>query len=184
MNWKRFLVTFLGVLLIIGGIFCLFTPITTFLTTGYFIGVLIFCDAIANIITWFDMKKYVNVSGWFLVSAIISAIFGIITIANVGMQFALDMFVVYLVCAWIITLAVSRIALALKIKKFNDALPNIFKNNRWIGLMLTAILMIIFAIICMIQPGIMSVVLGILIAWVIIFNGICLITISSYIPSK
>ena len=43
--------------------------------------------------------------------------------------------------------------------------------------------MIIFAVICMLQPGIMSVILGVLISWTIIFNGVSLITLGSYIPN-
>lgn len=183
MNLRKFLVILLGVVLVIGGIFCLFTPITTFLTTGYIVGVFILCDAIANISAWFSIKKYVNISGWYLFGAIVSAIFGILVIVNVRMQFAVDMAIVYIVCAWIIMLAATRIMLALKIKKFNDLLPNAFKNSRWISLILVGILMIIFAIICMLQPGIMSVILGVLISWTIIFNGVSLITLGSYIPN-
>ena len=184
MNWKKFCVILFGVILVAGGVYCLMTPVTTFLTTGYVVGVIIFCDALASIVAWFDVKKYVNISGWYLVAAIISVIFGIIVMVNGVMQFAVDMAIVYLVCSWIIVLAISRIVLALRIKKFNDLLPNAFKNNRWIWLIVVGVLMIVFAVICMAQPGIMSVILGVLISWTIIFNGLSLITIGSYIPTK
>ena len=181
---KKFCVIFLGFLLIIGGIFCLFQPVVTFLTTGYMVGVFILCDAIASIVAWFDAKKYAKISGWYLFEAIVSLIFGIIVIANGRMQFAVDMAIVYLVCAWVIVAAAFRISLAIKIKKVNNYLPNAFKNSRWIGLMIIGILMIIFAVICMVQPGIMSIVLGTFISLTIIFNGAALITLGSYIPSK
>lgn len=183
MNWRKFFVMLLGCLLLVCGICSLVTPLSTFFAMGYVIGVLIFCDAIANIVAWFDAKKYVDVSGWYLVSAIISAIFGIIIIANVRMQFAVDMAIVYIVSAWIVALAISRINLAIRLKRVNNALPNFLKNSRWIGLILVAILMIIFAIVCMMQPGIMSVLLGTLISWVMIFNGLTLVTLGSYIPN-
>lgn len=183
MNWRKVLVMLLGILILICGVYSLLTPLSTFLVTGYIVGVLILCDAVANIIAWFETKKYANISGWYLVSAIISAIFGIIIIANVRMQFAVDMAIVYIVSAWIVALAISRINLAIRLKRVNDALPNFLKNSRWIGLILVAILMIIFAIVCMMQPGIMSVLLGTLISWVMIFNGLTLVTLGSYIPN-
>lgn len=181
---KKVLVILLGILLVVGGLFCLFQPVTTFLTSGYVVGVFILCDAVASIVAWFDAKKYVNISGWYLFEAIVSLIFGIVVIANVGMQFAVDMAIVYLVCIWVIVAAAARITLAIRIKKVNNLLPDAYKNSRWIGLLIAGILMIVFACICMVQPGIMSVILGILISWTIIFNGIGLITIGSYIPMK
>lgn len=181
---KKFCVILLGVLLVAGGVYCLFQPVSTFLTSGYVLGVFILCDAIANIVAWFDARKYVNISGWYLFEAIISLIFGIVVIVNVGMQFAVDMAIVYLVCIWIIVAAATRITLAIRIKKVNDLLPDVYKNSRWIWLIVAGILMIVFACICMVQPGIMSVILGVLISWAIIFNGLGLITLGTYIPSK
>lgn len=181
---KKFCVILLGVLLVAGGVYCLFQPVSTFLTSGYVLGVFILCDAIANIVAWFDARKYVNISGWYLFEAIISLVFGIVVIVNVGMQFAVDMAIVYLVCIWIIVAAATRITLAIRIKKVNDLLPDVYKNSRWIWLIVAGILMIVFACICMVQPGIMSVILGVLISWAIIFNGLGLITLGTYIPSK
>ena len=183
MNWRKILVILLGIILIAGGVFCLFTPLQTYLSTGYVVGVLVLCDAIASIFAWFDAKQYVNISGWYLFGAILSAIFGIAVIMNVNMQFAVDMAIIYLVCAWIIALAVVRTVLAVRIKQVNDALPENYKNLRWLGLILFSILMIAFAIICMIQPGIMSVILGTLISCAIITNGVSLITLASYMPT-
>lgn len=184
MNWKKIFVILLGIILIIGGIFCLFTPFETFLSIGYVVGVLILCDAIANIVAWFDVKKYVNISGWYLFGAIISALFGIAVIVSLKMQLAVDIVITSMVIAWVIVLAISRIVLALRIKKFNDLLPDTFKNSRWIGIIIVAILMIAFAIICIIRPFVMPLVLGILISWTIIFNGVGLITLASYLPTN
>ena len=183
MNWRKILVMLLGVLFLVCGICSLVNPFRTFFMIGYVVGVVMLCDAIANIAAWFDAKKYVDISGWYLVSAIISAIFGIIVIISPLMQFAVDTTIVYLVCAWIIVLAVARISLALKIKKVNNVLPDVFKNSRWIGLIFVAILMVAFAVFCMVRPGIMAGLLGVLISWVMIYNGVTLITLGSYIPN-
>lgn len=183
MNWRKILVMLLGIIFVAGGVFCLFTPFTTYLSIGYVVGVYILCDAIANIFAWFDAKQYVNISGWYLFGAIISAIFGFAVIISLKMQLAVDMAIIYMICALIIIIAIIRIVLAVRIKQVNDALPDNYKNLRWLGLIFFSILMIVFAIICMAQPGIMSVLLGILISWTIIFNGVSLITLASYMPT-
>lgn len=183
MNWKKFLVIFLGCVLVIGGIYCLFTPIQTFLATGYVIGVLILCDAIASIVAWFDVRQYVQISIWYLLGAIVSFIFGILIISKGELQLAVDLAVIYMIAAWIIVIAISRIVLASRIKTVNDILPDAFKNSRWIGLVISSTLMIVFACLCAARPDISSVMLGIFIAWNIIINGVSLITLGSYIQA-
>lgn len=184
MNWRKILTIFLGCVLIVGGLYCLFTPVETYLSTGYVVGVLILCDAIGTIAAWFDVKQYAEISGWYLAGAIISLIFGIIVIVNIPMQFMVDMAIIGMVAAWIIVLAISRIVLAVRIKKVNDMLPDAFKNSRWIGLILSSILMIIFALFCAARPGFASALLGVFISVNIILTGVGLITLASYLPSQ
>ena len=178
---KRFLVILMGLLMVVGGVYCLFTPVTTFLTTGYIVGVIIFCDAIGNIAAWFNAKKYVEISGWYLANAIISLIFGIIIMLSIGMQFAVDMFIVYAVAVWVIMTGISRISMAIRMKQLMNKLPKIFNNKKWLGILLFGILMVLFGILCVFKPIVLSSVLGVLIAWFIIFAGASLITLGSYI---
>ena len=178
---KRFLVILMGLLMVVGGVYCLFTPVTTFLTTGYIVGVIIFCDAIGNIAAWFNAKKYVEISGWYLANAIISLIFGIIIMLSIGMQFAVDMFIVYAVAVWVIMTGISRISMAIRMKQLMNKLPKIFNNKKWLGILLFGILMVLFGILCAFKPIVLSSVLGVLIAWFIIFAGASLITLGSYI---
>ena len=177
---KRFFVILMGLLMVVGGVYCLFTPVTTFLTTGYIVGVIIFCDAIGNIVAWFNAKKYVEISGWYLANAIISLIFGIIIMLSIGMQFAVDMFIVYAVAVWVIMTGISRISMAIRMKQLMNKLPKIFNNKKWLGILLFGILMVLFGILCVFKPIVLSSVLGVLIAWFIIFAGASLITLGSY----
>lgn len=170
----------MGLLMVVGGVYCLFTPVTTFLTTGYIVGVIIFCDAIGNIVAWFNAKKYVEISGWYLANAIISLIFGIIIMLSIGMQFAVDMFIVYAVAVWVIMTGISRISMAIRMKQLMNKLPKIFNNKKWLGILLFGILMVLFGILCVFKPIVLSSVLGVLIAWFIIFAGASLITLGSY----
>ena len=184
MNAKKILVILLGVFLVAGGVYCLFTPLETFLSTGYVVGALIFCDAIANIIAWFDVRKYTEISGWYLFAAIVSVVFGIAVMVSPLMQLSVDMVILYMICFWIIFAAVARIMIGVRVKKVYDTLPNEFKNGRWIWLIIAGVLMIVFAGICMAKPAVLSTILGVFIALYIIFNGISLITLGTYIQTS
>ena len=139
---KKFLVILMGLLMVIGGVYCLLTPVATFLTTGYIVGVIIFCDAIGNIVAWFNVKKYLEISGWYLANAIISLIFGVIIMLSIGMQFAVDMFIVYALAVWVIMLGISRISMAIRMKQLINKLPKVFNNKRWVEILIFGILMV------------------------------------------
>lgn len=178
---KKFLVILMGVLMVIGGVYGLLTPVTTFLTTGYIVGVIIFCDAIGNIVAWFNVKKYLEISGWYLANAIISLVFGIVVMVSIRMQFAVDMFIVYAIAIWVIMLGISRISMAIRMKQLINKLPKIFNNKRWVEVLLFGILMVLFGILCMLKPIVLSSMLGVFISLLIIFAGSSLTTLGAYV---
>lgn len=178
----KFLTILMGLLMIIGGVFCLFRPADTFMeTAGYMLGVIILFDAIGNISTWINAKKYANVSGWYLVSAIISLIFGIVVICSIRAQIITDIVIVYMVISWTIIVGVVRIALAIKMKSLQKEMPEVFKNSRWVVILLTGILLILFAVLCICVPAIMVHFLGVFISLCMIFAGASLLTLGTYV---
>ena len=66
-------------------------------------------------------------------------------------------------------------------KQLFDKLPKIFKNKKWVGVLLFGILMVVFGILCMIKPILLSSMLGVFIALVMIFAGASLITLGTYV---
>ena len=178
---KRFLITLMGALMVVGGVYCLVTPVSTFLATGYVVGAIIFCEAIGNIVAWIDLRKYVEISGWYLANAIISLIFGIIIMLNLTMQFAVDVAIVYIIAVWIVMLGISRVSMAIQLKKFINKLPKVFDNKRWIGILVLGVLMIVFGILCMFKPIVLSSLLGVIVALFIISAGVSLITLGTYV---
>ena len=180
MNWKKILTIIASIIIMISGVYALMTPTETFMSVaGYLVGVIILCDAIANISIWAEAKKYVQVSGWYLASAILSLIFGIAIIVSTSMQLALDLIIVYMVAIWIILIGILRIVVAVRMKQYMDQIP-IFKNNRWIIILLLGILMIAFGIVCMREPAILTTMLGILIGLILLEVGSILFTIGMY----
>ena len=178
---RRFLIIFMGLFILIGGVFCLFAPQTTYMQTGYVIGVLMLFHAVGNIVAWFDAKKYDEISGWYLVGAIISFIFAILILSTPLMQGAINVVILYMVIAWFIVMGSMGIVFAFKLKELKNKLPDVFKGSRWIVVLIASILLVIFAVICMFNPATMSGMLGTFIALSLIFTGANLITVGSYV---
>ena len=178
---RRFLIIFMGLFILIGGVFCLFAPQTTYMQTGYVIGVLMLFHAVGNIVAWFDAKKYDEISGWYLVGAIISFIFAILILSTPLMQGAINVVILYMVIAWFIVMGSMGIVFAFKLKELKNKLPDVFKGSRWIVVLIASILLVIFAVICMFNPATMSGMLGTFIALSFIFTGANLITVGSYV---
>ena len=180
MNWKKILTIIASIIIMISGVYALMTPTETFMgVAGYLVGVMILFDAIANISIWAEAKKYVEVSGWYLASAILSLIFGIVIIVSMSMQLAIDFIIIYMVAVWIIIMGILRIALAVRMKQYMDKIP-VFKNNRWIIVLCLGILMVLFGIVCICNPVILSTMLGILIGLMLLVIGSSLLTIGMY----
>ena len=179
MNLKKVLTIILSILIIIAGFYCLFNPTMTYLSVGYLVGVIILFDSITNITIWADAKKYVEVSGWYLASAIISLIFSIVLLVSVRMQFIVDLMIIYMIAAWIITMGIMRISLAIRMKKVMDKIP-VFKNKKRMAVLALGILMILFGIVCFFEPTVLSTMLGLFIGFMIIVIGCNLLTIGMY----
>ena len=178
---KRFLITLCGLLMVIGGVFSLFQPVNTFMQIGYVIGFVMLCDAIGNILIWFDAKKYAEVSGWYLFDAIVSLIFAIALVCSLRMQIVTDIVITYMISTWIVILGIFRIVMALRIKSLSDRFPENFKNNKWVAVLLLGIVVVILGILFFIRPVVLMGILGTLIAIAMILIGANLFTIGTYI---
>lgn len=180
MNAKKILTIIMGIIVVASGVYCLFTPTLTYLSIGYIVGVLILCDAISNICAWFDVRKYVEISAVYLLSAVISLIFGIMLIFSLQMQFVVDMAIIYMIAAFILVMGIVRIVMSIKIHKAEKQLPEVFQNKKWIALLIAGILMVLFAILCMYKPIVLSNIIGVLIGLMIVITGISIITLGMY----
>ena len=52
----------LGVLMIIAGVYCFFTPVETSTVIPFVLGIVMVGDGIGRIVTWFDIRNIVGVS--------------------------------------------------------------------------------------------------------------------------
>ena len=164
MTARKTLFVILGILMILAGITCFFTPIETSSVIPFI---------------WFSIREYAPQSGWVLASSIISLVFGLMLTTSPMLQVSVGVFVVLMTGWWILALGVIRIVHAfhlLKLKRESDGFGFGEKlgSNWWIALILGALLTI-FGIIVILNPMLGLGVIGVLVGCSVITAGINLI---------
>lgn len=177
MKVKKICCYILGILMVVGGLFCVFNPKATFLTIGYVIGITMLLDAIGNIYNWFQLSKEKQADGWQLASGIISLVFGIIIISDLQAQLSVDIVVAYLAAIWFVLRGITAIIISLKVRKFHKNFETEVLGSKWWHRTITGILLILFGIISIAHPAVIATYIGIFIGLGIIACGADLITI-------
>ena len=179
MTARKTLFAILGILMILAGITCFFTPIETSSVIPFIFGLAMVIDGIGRIIAWFSIREYAPQSGWVLASSIISLVFGLMLTTSPMLQVSVGVFVVLMTGWWILALGVIRIVHAfhlLKLKRESDGFGfgEMLGSNWWIALILGALLTI-FGIIVILNPMLGLGVIGVLVGCSVITAGINLI---------
>jgi uncharacterized membrane protein HdeD (DUF308 family) len=102
----------LGVLLVIGGFSLMFTPLATFLATGYILGILLLVYGIAGIIRCISHKA--DALEWIL--NILAVIVGLIALFRPGSTLVFDSLILVIIACWFLVQGVVQIVLAFKEK--------------------------------------------------------------------
>lgn len=174
----------LGAFMIVSGSYCLFTPAGTGLDIGYIIGLSMVFDGIGRIVQWFSFRKTMRESGWALIAAIISLVFGTVLSVSVVAQLAVDLYVAYMVVFWLIALGVVRIIRSLKVRgmrknvKENYDWNTQFGKSWWVYL-LFGILLAGYGAVCAIYPIVSLAAIGTFIGIGIVMAGANLILLGS-----
>ena len=173
----KVLLTILGILIIIGGFYCLFSPGITYLAIGYVIGIVMVVDAIGRFIEYANEKKTGTADGWMLAGAIISIMFGFFILSSAVMQIGLDIFIAYFAAFWILIEGIVTIIRSFRMRKLDKALGEKTGTNIVLPVIF-GILLIIFGILCILNPLIIMATIGIFLGIAIIITGIQLIVIA------
>ena len=155
-------IVILGVLMILGGISLMATPLTTFMGTGYFIIVLLFLRGIFGVFRGISEKRYDRT---FLL-AVLSLILGIVGFAVPGAAAMNNYVLLYFAAGWFILHGVLSIVAALGRRKDGGSdgfvLPGI----------LFGVLEVILGVYSIAHPAALAVSLGFLIGAYYIESGI------------
>jgi uncharacterized membrane protein HdeD (DUF308 family) len=155
----------LGVILMIGGVACIFTPFATFLVAGYFIGIMLFIFGIIGLI------KAIRDKGGALqyVTSILAIVVGIIALVRPGSTLVIDTIILILVAIWFIVQGITSIVVAIQNKR---------QHSSWVALLIIGILALVIAVICFINPMVEVFAIGILIGFFLIQIGLDMIAMA------
>lgn len=97
-----------GVLLVIGGFSCMFTPLATFLSVGYYLAILFLVYGIFGIIRFFRKEA----GGLELIVSILAVIAGIICLVRPGETLVFDRLILTLIAVWLLVQGLVSIIVA------------------------------------------------------------------------
>lgn len=171
----RIFTIIMGVLLSIGGVYCMLQPGATFMTIGWLIGVMFLISGVNMLAAYMKQRGQQNASGGDLLSAILVLLLGLLLVVNDFAQFMTDTFILYLVGITIIITGVARIYTSLNLRKLGI--------GAWIWAMVVGVFTLVMGIYLLIHPMVTAMALGLLIGFVFIQQGITLLGIGLAMPN-
>ena len=174
MRAGRMILLILGIVMVLSGVYCLFAPAMTYLSVGYIVGLNMALDAFGGILTWSERRALGMADGWTLAGSVASLAFSVLLLGSAGMQFAVDIVIIYIAALWLIVIGGIRVFHALKIRQVRQALDAEIFGGRWPVMMVIGILLIIGGVFSLFNPS------GLMIAIGINF-GLCIITAGAHL---
>ncbi len=161
--------------MLVGGVYCLMTPIATYAALSWLIGLAMVVEGVGSAVTWGRRRALGLADGWTLVGAVISIILGAILLVSFAAQFAVDMFIAYLIAAWLVVGGITRIVAAMGIRSHNLDPRNEPVPVNWGLLLVMGILVVILGVLCLFNPLSVMVGVGTILGVSIIFVGVDII---------
>lgn len=155
-----------GVIITVGGAFCLFTPFATFLAAGYIIGIMLFIYGIITLIR--SIQKRAGVLAY--ISSILAIFVGFLAVFRPGGTLVFDFLILIFIAIWFIVQGIASIYIS--IKRRND-LPG------WGFGLATGIFGLAAGVLSFIFPQVEMFAVGILIGIFLIEAGLSLIAVGS-----
>jgi len=162
------LLIIIGILMIIFGISCMFTPLITFMAAGYFIVILIAVYGVMGLITSISRKRF----GTTFAFSIVSLIFAIVILFFPNMMVLSDGILIYLVAAWFVIQGIVSIYTSV-------AITRRLGSGVWVLQLIIGILGVILGCYSFFHPAILAVSIGILIGFYFIETGITTIVLGA-----
>lgn len=161
----------LGILMIIAGACCFITPLTTFLSTGYFMCAMLLVYGIAGLIRYFKQKG----KALEIVVSVMAIIVGLVALLVPGTSLVFDSMMLYLAAAWFVVQGIVSIVLAFKLRK---------EDNMWFIGLIAGILGVILGVYSFLHPQVLAMSSGMLIGIYFIEAGISTIVLGTVIDRE
>lgn len=161
----------MGVLLIMGGVSCLFHPAATFFETGYFLAILMLVYGVVGIVN-VVRKRAQPIE---LLVHIPAIIIGVIAFLRPGTTLVVDAMMVYLVAAWFVVQGLVSIYLAIRVKRIRSG---------WYWGLILGILGVILGIYSFVHPLVSVLTIGILVGTYLIESGLNMIVLATAVEAS
>lgn len=142
----------LGVLLVAGGFSCIFTPLLTFMNTGYFVVILIFVFGVVGIINAIAAKRF----GVNFAFSILSVLLGIVMLSFPESLLFAESVMLIMTAVWFVIMGIVTIVNSVTISKAAG-------SGIWVLQLILGILAVIVGVGSIIEPLRLAVTLGVLI---------------------
>lgn len=150
-----------GVLLVMGGFSCIFTPLLTFMNTGYYIVIMIVAFGIVGIIKAITKKQF----GVSFVFSLLSVLMGVVMLVFPGsLLLAESVMLLIMTAIWFVFMGIDTIITAVSVKKA-------IGSKMWIPQLILGILAVLTGGYSFFHPMLMAVSLGVLIGIFFIETG-------------
>ncbi|HIW21297.1 MAG TPA: DUF308 domain-containing protein [Candidatus Dorea intestinavium] len=164
----KLLTIIMGILLILGGIACIFMPGITFLNIAWILGICFLIIGVHIILAYFRNKERLNASIWDLISGGLTVIFGVLLLTNIYAKFLTEAMIIYGFVIWLLATGAMRIIASLALKR------NEFSH--WIWMFLVGVLTLIIGLYALFHPQVTARVLGYLIGILVMIQGVNLLS--------
>ncbi|MBR3327826.1 MAG: DUF308 domain-containing protein [Atopobiaceae bacterium] len=167
-----------GVLTILIGLSCIFTPIATYGIVGWIIAVAMVADGASKILLWNDYRKMGVSDVWALVGGIISVVLGLVLLGSQAAQVAVDVLVAYVVAGWVLAAGCVRIVRSFSMRNVSKITGSKVLGTNWDLMLAVGILMVMLGIFCLANPLLVMITIGWQIGFALVMGGVGLITTS------
>ena len=158
--------TILGVILIVGGVACMFTPFATFLSAGFMIAIMMFVYGIFGVVRFFQKESGVLE----LIASILAIIVGVVAIIRPGKTLVIDDLLLIMVSVWLLVKGVINIIVSIQSRD---------QIKGWGWGIAAGVLSIIAGILSFAHPMITALTVGILMGLFFVESGIDMIVFGS-----
>ncbi len=158
----------LGVLVMIFGFSCMFTPLGTFLSLGVLIGIVLLIYGVSGMVRMFTGQSGI-VEGIF---SAISLVLGVVSFFRPGTTLIFDSIMIYAFSIWFILMGIVTIYAALGVRKLGQ--------GGWVFNLIVGILAIILGIYSLVHPMVAALATGILVGLYIVEIGCDMLTLALF----
>ena len=154
----------LGILLVIGGFSCLFTPLATFLSAGHFITILLLVYGVLGIVRFCTKKA----GGLEFFVSILAVIAGVVALTRPGRELVNDRLLLYIIASWLFVQGAVSIILAIQARH---------ERRGWFWGVIVGILGVLAGVYSFAHPILTAVTAGVLIGFYFIQTGFDMIVL-------